>query len=128
MSQIGKLDAAIRAVCPIHGVSVDSWADRQTWRIDFTAEATQPQRSSAEAVKEAFDPLEVTPEEQRLSTDESERVACKLDVPIMTLVNQTKSEWLTWASSNFPSLNAAEKTRLGNLFWVVAVSVRRSVR
>jgi hypothetical protein len=64
----------------------------------------------------------------RIVQDEIERQACKVDPAIMQLVNQTKAEWLTWAGVNFPTLTAAERTRLGNLFWVVAVGVRRSVR
>lgn len=66
--------------------------------------------------------------QQRIATDESERGDCKLDAAIMTLVNQTRAEWQTWAGANFPSLSAAEKNRLGTLFWVVSIGVRRMVR
>lgn len=64
----------------------------------------------------------------RLSADETERAACKIDAQILPLVNQTKAEWITWAGANFPSLTATERTRLGILFWVVSVGVRRSIR
>jgi hypothetical protein len=66
--------------------------------------------------------------QQRISTDEAERQACKIDAQVLPLVNQTKAEWITWAGTNFPTLTAAEKTRLGILFWVVSVGVRRSIR
>lgn len=64
----------------------------------------------------------------RKATDETERKAAVIDAQILPLVNQTKAEWITWAGANFPSLTAAEKTRLGILFWVVSVGVRRSIR
>lgn len=64
----------------------------------------------------------------RISTDETERQDCKLDATIMSLVNQTRTEWRTWAGTNFPTLTAAEKTRLGDLFWVVSIGVRQRVR
>ena len=54
---INKLDAAIRAVCPIHGVSIGKKDDKSTWRIDFKDEATTEQRASAQAVIDAFDPV-----------------------------------------------------------------------
>lgn len=83
-------------------------------------------------ISPVFLPIDLTQDEldalNRNSVDEVERVALKIDAPIMSLVNQTKTEWLAWASANFPTLTAAEKTRLGNLFWVVAIGVRRAVR
>lgn len=48
------IDAAVRAVCPIHGVSVGDVAHRSTWRIDFKDEATAEQRAEAQAVLVAF--------------------------------------------------------------------------
>lgn len=68
------------------------------------------------------------PQEERVATDEIERVACKIDAQVLPLVNQTKAEWGTWAGANFPTLTGAERTRLGILFWVVSVGVRRSIR
>lgn len=52
-----KLDAAIKAVCPIRGVSIGRKNDKATWRIDFKDEATDKQRADARAVLEAFDPV-----------------------------------------------------------------------
>lgn len=51
-----KLDAAIKVVCPIFGVSIGRPDDKSTWRIDFEAQATSQQRSAAQAVLAAFDP------------------------------------------------------------------------
>lgn len=48
-----RLDAMIRAVCPISGVSVNTTP--LMVRINFAPEATQPQRAAAQAVVDAFD-------------------------------------------------------------------------
>ena len=50
-----RLDQAIKAVCPISGVSIGRKDDKATWRIDFLAEAKQGQRTAAQAVLDAFD-------------------------------------------------------------------------
>ena len=118
----------IKAVCPIDGVSIGTWTDKMTWRIDFTPEATTEERAAAQSVVDAFDPTVPVPAEVRVETDEAERTACKADSSIISLIDQTKAEWLTWAGANFPSLTTAEKNKLGTLFWVVAISVRRQVR
>lgn len=49
------LDERVKAVCPVHGVSVGRWNDKSTWRIDFRAEATVQERAAAQAVVDAFD-------------------------------------------------------------------------
>lgn len=69
-----------------------------------------------------------TPAQVRVAADESERSECLLDATIMSLVNQTRTQWRTWAGTNFPTLTAPERTRLGDLFWVVAVGVRQRLR
>jgi len=50
-----KITEAVRAVCPIHGVSIGRKDDKATWRIDFKDEATPKQRADAKAVLDAFD-------------------------------------------------------------------------
>ena len=74
MSAAARLDAAIRAVCPIVGVSVGSWTDRATWRVDFAPEATAAERTAASAPIQpgvfTFGPL------MRSST------RCVIDVPV----------------------------------------------
>jgi hypothetical protein len=64
----------------------------------------------------------------RIALDDSEQIDCKLDSGIVSLLNQTRAEWQAWAGGNFPSLTTAEKNRLGTLFWVVAIGVRRMIR
>lgn len=64
----------------------------------------------------------------RVATDQQELAECKLDTTIISLINQTRAQWRTWAGNNFPSLTAAERTRLGDLFWVVAIGVRQRLR
>lgn len=55
MSFEARLDAAIKSVCPIHGVSIGRKWDKSTWRIDFRADANADQRSAARSVLDAFD-------------------------------------------------------------------------
>lgn len=50
-----NLDLAIRAVCPILGVSIGRADDKQTWRIDYDPVATTLQRAAAQAVVDGFD-------------------------------------------------------------------------
>lgn len=49
------LHSAIRAVCPIVGVSIGRVDDKATWRIDFDESATPAQRTAASGVAAAFD-------------------------------------------------------------------------
>lgn len=49
-----KLDAEIKAVCPIHGVSIGRKDDKSTWRIDFADTATVEQREAARSALDAF--------------------------------------------------------------------------
>lgn len=52
-----SLDAALRAVCPIDGISIGTWDDRATWRINHDASATSDQVAAAQAALAAYDPL-----------------------------------------------------------------------
>jgi hypothetical protein len=57
------LDAAIRAVCPIQGVSVGNPADKATWRIDYHPSATAAQKAAAQQVVDGWtDPLPTPPD------------------------------------------------------------------
>ena len=53
-SNIAKLDQAIKAVCPIAGVSIGRSYDKATWEIQFEPEASAQERSAAYDVLEAF--------------------------------------------------------------------------
>ncbi len=55
------LDASLRLVAPIEGVSVVSWDDRSTWVIDFDLGATKEQQQAALAILDTFDPTAVPP-------------------------------------------------------------------
>jgi hypothetical protein len=56
MTDLAKLDAQLRAVAPIEGVSIGRWSDKRSWRIDFLPQATTAERAAARAVLDAFDP------------------------------------------------------------------------
>lgn len=55
MSFAQQLDAAIREVCPIVGVSIGDKSDKATWRIDFDDAASGAQKVAALDVVAAFD-------------------------------------------------------------------------
>lgn len=56
MNIASDLDQAIRAVCPINGVSIGDEADRSTWSIDYADDATDDQKEAAEALLQTWDP------------------------------------------------------------------------
>lgn len=62
MSVVSRLNAAVCAVCPIHGVAIGDENDRSTWRVDFDDAASSEQRSVALRVVATFDPSEPAPE------------------------------------------------------------------
>lgn len=51
------LQTAVERHAPVVGVSIGRRDDRSTWRIDFAANATEPQRLAALAALAAFDVL-----------------------------------------------------------------------
>ena len=57
MTIAAQLEQALRAVCPIDGVSLGNLADKSTWRIDFHASATSAQRRAAQDALTAFVPV-----------------------------------------------------------------------
>ena len=61
MNNIVELDQALKAVCPIDGVSIGKSEDKSTWRIDFMPEATDQQKTDASAVMAAFIVAELPP-------------------------------------------------------------------
>lgn len=52
---IAELDQAIRLICPIHGISVPTPTERETWRICFRDEATPEQTAAALEILAIFD-------------------------------------------------------------------------
>ena len=65
---IVTLDRTLRVVCPIHGISIGRWEDKETWRIDYKPEATQAQKDAASAIITTFDPSQKIPD--ALTTDD----------------------------------------------------------
>ena len=125
---IDKLDAAIRAVAPIDGISIGDPGNKATWAIQFRPEATDPQKAAAQAVLNAFDAVTAQLPDPRVVADNAELNTGRLDVTILSLINQTRAEWLTWAGSNFPSLTIAERNRMGTICWILALSIRGQMR
>ena len=59
---IVDLDVALKAVCPIVGVSIPDRADKSTWVVEFKDEATTEQRAEAQLVIDsATVPLDAYP-------------------------------------------------------------------
>lgn len=57
---IRQIDSAVRAVCPINGVSIGKLMDKTTWRVDFSEAATDAQKNAAAEVIAALDLNEPT--------------------------------------------------------------------
>lgn len=55
MKTAADIDYEISQVCPILGVSIGTFKDKDTWRIDFKDEATDAQRQSAMDVVKNLD-------------------------------------------------------------------------
>jgi len=56
MSTAARLDQALRAAgLPVMGVAIGRKDDKTTWRIDFTADATDAQRAAAAKLMSSFD-------------------------------------------------------------------------
>jgi hypothetical protein len=86
-------------------------------------EPTQAELEAAAGVDAAGLALKARREQDGLEVSD-----CAVDPQVLPLIDQTKAEWIAWAGNNFPTLTAAERTRLGILFWVVAVGVRSKLR
>ena len=59
MTPIEALDQQLKAVCPIDGVSIGRWNNKDTWQIFFRPEATVSEQARAEVLLRAFDPATV---------------------------------------------------------------------
>ncbi len=132
MSLAESLTSAIKAVCPIEGISVARRDDRSTWRIDFAATATAEQRAAAAAVVAGFDlnavQLQDSQAQQRRSTDTQELSDARVDAAVLALLDMTPTQRMQWARTNFPTLTLAEQNRMGMLMNMAAVSMRALVR
>lgn len=129
MMVTAKLDAVLRAVCPIDGVSIGRVADKKSWRIDFKPEATADQRTTAQAALDAFDPAALeTQAASRRTSDGDELQMTRADNATLQLLDMTAAQRVAWARNNFPSLTQPEQTKLGLLLTMVALALRPQVR
>lgn len=55
---IDQLDKALKAVCPVSGVSIGRKNNKATWRIDFMDEATDEQKKAAQDILNSMDVVE----------------------------------------------------------------------
>lgn len=90
MGMLDRLDAAIKAVCPIDGVSLG-----EELRIDFRAEATPEQRAAAQAIVDAWDweapePVELYPYELLALLQPEQIVAMQLSVSPGVIILRSK--------------------------------------
>jgi len=87
---LAQLDQAIKAVCPIDGISLG-----ETVRIDFRDEATAEQRAAAQAVVDAWDwnapePVELYPYELLGLLRPEQIVAMQLSVEPYVVILRSK--------------------------------------
>ena len=79
----------ITAVCPIDGVAIEDPSDKSTWRIDFSASATDAQKAAARNMLATFDLAaakdSIAHWQQMMPTDEMmARIAEDLIVTLIT--------------------------------------------
>lgn len=82
------VEAQIKPVCPIFGVSIGREDDRQTWRVSFKDEATPQQRASAQAQIDTFDLAAYAASE---AAESARRVAIHDDQLRVDLLGRLKS-------------------------------------
>ena len=61
MRNFADIDQAIKAVCPIQGISFGRVDDKSTWIIVYDESATEEQRAVAEALLQTLEVKEVAP-------------------------------------------------------------------
>ena len=120
MNKIAELDAVVKAVAPILGVSVGRWDDRKTWRIDFADAATEEQKRTAASVVASFD--YATP-----SADETRRDSIARDAGRSALVERlgaaTAAEIDAWVEQSATNL-AGTRAVLKSLLKLIASDLR----
>lgn len=104
LNLVEKVDAALKAVCPIDGVSIGRDSDKTTWRIDFSESATADQRAAAQGVIDSFDvtkTLQISAIDDQLEAiDDATRAAMRglRDFILIVLA------WATAAKQSTPTL------------------------
>ena len=59
MKNFDEIDKAIKAVCPILGISYGRLNDRSTWIINYADDATDEQKRAADELLETLELVEV---------------------------------------------------------------------
>lgn len=110
---ISKLDSAVKAVCPIHGVSVGDAADKATWRIDHKDEATAQQKVAAQSVVDAFDPAEPDTPVDQSDLDQLQKQMKALALVMRSYCNALKAG--TYTNKSVADLKADFKQAFDSL-------------
>jgi hypothetical protein len=123
-----QLDAALRAVAPILGVSIGRRDDKVTWRIDFASEATQAQRDAAAKVVTVFDVAAVEGAEAAERDAQATLAAeARADQLAATLATATGAQIAAFVANTFPGMTAQQRAVLKLLLHLAALSLRRGV-
>lgn len=81
---LAKLQSAIEAVCPVHGVSIGEASDKSTWGICFKDGATQEQKSAAQSVIDSADVSIL---------EDIKYVPIQIIVKRLTAIGKTRTVW-----------------------------------
>lgn len=74
LTNLQAIHSAVSAVCPIHGVSIVSVEDKQTWSVHFKGEATVQQKAAAQSVIDSFDATSLNEPPHPVTADDFEAV------------------------------------------------------
>lgn len=123
-TSIGYLDAAIKAVCPIHGVDSNRI-------ISFMDEATVEQRAAAQAIVEAWDFDTPSAAEQADIDFAASAVQAKIDAKadnvVQYLRDHTVAECVQYVETNVTNL-ASAKDMLKRFAAVLCVLCKQEFR
>lgn len=109
-----KIHSSILAVCPISGVSIGSYLDKSTWRIDFSSAATPAQKLAAQSVIDSFDAAgEIAKDNAQQLADSNDTAAAKADGAVAAFLSMTPAQAAAWVETNvntFADQKAFDKT------------------
>ena len=129
MTLAAQLDAALRAVAPIVGVSIGRRDDKSTWRIDFVVEATREERDAAAGVVASFDvAASESAEQAETAAVDALEAETRSDAVFAALRNSTAAEINTFINNNFPLMTVQQRAVLKLLVRFTALSLRRGQR
>lgn len=126
MTVVTRLHKDIRAVCPIVGVSIGRLSDKASWRMDFAAEATAPQRAAAQAVVDAFDVAAVEAAEQaEQDALDALDAGASADAAFQAIKTMTGADLATFIDTTFPGMTPPQRRVMKLLLHVAALVLRR---